>query len=317
MHVIITGGAGFIGSNLAEKMLTMGYTVTIVDNFEPFYPKHIKLQNIAAFYKHPNLYFKEIDILNVADLYTQLTHTYDAIIHLAAKAGVRASIQNPVGFQEINVKGTQNLLEFAKFKQINQFIFASSSSVYGINDKFPWCEEDAVLHPISPYASTKVSCELLGHVYSHLYHIRFIALRFFTVYGPKQRPDLAIHAFSKKIIQQQPIQLFGNGSTERDYTYVSDIVDGILASLHYQKSWYEVINLGNCHTVSLSTMLATLENTLCQKAIVEYLPEQPGDVPKTFANIQKAQQLLNYQPKVAFEEGIQLFKNWLQQTTTA
>ncbi|MEO7524603.1 MAG: GDP-mannose 4,6-dehydratase, partial [Ferruginibacter sp.] len=192
-----------------------------------------------------------------------------------------------------------------------QFVFSSSSSVYGINKNFPWKESDAVLNPISPYASTKISGELLGHVYSHLFNIRFIALRFFTVYGPRQRPDLAIHLFSKKIMNDQPIHFFGNGSTRRDYTYVADTVQGIYNALHYTRTPYEVFNLGNHHTVSLSEMIETLETVFKKKAIIEQMPEQMGDVPITYADISKAQQLLNYIPKTDFKTGVEHFREWL------
>ena len=310
-EILVTGGAGFIGSHLVEKLLNNNYAITIVDNFDPFYSKEVKLLNMANFIKSPHVTFIEMDILDADDLELKLIGNYDAIVHLAAKAGVRPSIQNPIVYQDVNVKGTQNLLEFAKNRNIKQFIFASSSSVYGINRNFPWRENDAVLNPISPYASTKISAELLGHVYSHLYGIRFIALRFFTVFGPKQRPDLAIHLFSKKILNEEEISLFGNGSTRRDYTYVSDTVQGIFNAIHYTRTLYEVFNLGNHHTVSLSEMLSTIEEVFEKKARIKYLPEQMGDVPITFADISKAEQLLNYIPKTNFKDGVINFKNWL------
>ncbi|MFT3909011.1 MAG: GDP-mannose 4,6-dehydratase [Ferruginibacter sp.] len=310
-EILVTGGAGFIGSHLVEKLLAGNYAVTAIDNFDPFYNKSVKLNNMSSFKDHPSFTFIEMDILNEAELNNKLTGNYEAIIHLAAKAGVRPSIMNPVAYQDVNVKGTQNLLEFAKNKSIKQFVFSSSSSVYGINKNFPWKESDAVLNPISPYASTKISGELLGHVYSHLFNIRFIALRFFTVYGPRQRPDLAIHLFSKKIMNDQPIQFFGNGSTRRDYTYVSDTVQGIYNALHYTRTPYEVFNLGNHHTVSLSEMIETIETVFKKKAIIEQLPEQMGDVPITYADISKAQQLLNYIPKTDFKTGVEHFREWL------
>ena len=311
VEVLVTGGAGFIGSHLVEKLLGQNYAVTVIDNFDPFYARSIKESNISKFFSDPNFTFFELDILNEEDLNSKLTGNYEIIVHLAAKAGVRPSIDNPVGYQDVNVKGTQNLLEFAKHRNIKQFVYASSSSVYGINKNFPWKESDAVLNPISPYASTKISGELLGHVYSHLFGIKFIILRFFTVFGPRQRPDLAIHMFSKKMLNNEEIQLFGNGSTRRDYTYVDDTVQGIFNAMHYTRTPYEVFNLGNHHTVSLSEMISTLEEVLEKKAIVRYLPEQMGDVPITFADISKAQQLLNYMPKTNFKDGIINFKNWL------
>lgn len=311
-RILVTGGAGFIGSNLVEKLLLNNYLVTIIDNLDSFYLKESKLKNIAGFIGNPDVNFIELDILDEQALHNKLDEQYHAIIHLAAKAGVRPSIENPIIYQDVNVKGTQNLLEFAKRKDIKQFIFASSSSVYGVNKNFPWKESDAVLNPISPYASTKISGELLGHVYSHLYGIRFIALRFFTVFGPRQRPDLAIHLFSKKILNNEQINVFGNGSTRRDYTYISDLIEGIFNAIHYTRTLYEVFNLGNHHTVSLSEMIETIEQVFEKKAEINYLPEQMGDVPITFADISKAEQLLNYNPKVNFNDGIKYFKQWLQ-----
>lgn len=311
MEIIVTGGAGFIGSHFVEKLLENNYKVTVIDNFDSFYSKDAKLKNIASFINNPQVTFIEGDILDSNMLTERLTGKYEAIVHLAAKAGVRPSIQNPVAYQDVNVKGTQNMLELAKQKNIKQFIFASSSSVYGINNNFPWKESDTVLNPISPYASTKISGELLGHVYCHLYNIRFIALRFFTVFGPRQRPDLAIHLFSKKILNDESINFFGDGSTRRDYTYIADTVQGIYNALHYTRTQYEVFNLGNHQTVSLSEMIATLEDVMEKKAVIQQLPEQMGDVPITYADISKAQLLLNYMPKVNFKEGVINFKKWL------
>ena len=310
-HIIVTGGAGFIGSHVVERLLQENYKVSIVDNFDPFYPKAIKLKNIEGFINNPAVKFYELDILDANGLEEQLTDDYDGIIHLAAKAGVRPSIENPVLYQNVNVAGTQNMLEFAKKKGIKQFVFASSSSVYGINKNVPWSESDLQLFPISPYASTKISGELLGHVYSHLYGIRFIALRFFTVFGPRQRPDLAIHAFSKKILKDEPLNFFGDGSTRRDYTYVADTVEGVFNALHYERSQFEIFNLGNRHVVSLSEMLHTIENALDKKAIINRMPEQMGDVSVTYANIDKAAQYLNYSPSTSFANGINLFRDWL------
>jgi UDP-glucuronate 4-epimerase len=235
------------------------------------------------------------------------------IVHLAAKAGVRPSIDNPLAYQESNVLGMQNLLEFAKFRGIQQFVFASSSSVYGVNDHFPWHEEEKLM-PISPYAMTKLAGEMLGHVYHKLFGIRFIALRFFTVYGPGQRPDLAIHKFTKRILQDKPIMMFGNGSTSRDYTYVDDTVSGILAAIKYTASDFEIINLGNSYTVTLMELIEGIEKVTGKKAVIEKHPEQPGDVPKTFADISKANRLLGYQPGIRIEEGLERFYQWMKET---
>jgi UDP-glucuronate 4-epimerase len=234
---------------------------------------------------------------------------FDVIIHLAAKAGVRPSILNPILYQQVNVDGTQNLLEFARQKKIMQFVFASSSSVYGINENIPW-NEDEKLKPISPYASTKLSCEMLGHVYSHLYGIRFLALRFFTVYGPAQRPDLAIHKFFKAISEGNPIPVYGDGSSSRDYTFVEDTIQGIEAAITYDQSDFEIINLGNNQTVTLSELIAAIEKISGKKAIIDRQPEQAGDVPKTYADISKAKRLLDYQPDTSLEKGLISFYEW-------
>jgi UDP-glucuronate 4-epimerase len=313
-HLLVTGGAGFIGSHLIDALLAAGDEVTVVDNFDPFYPRAVKDANIAAHRGHPRWRLAEVDLRDRVGLST-LTGTFDVIVHLAAKAGVRPSIEDPLSYQDVNVAGTQNLLEFARERQVPHFVFASSSSVYGVNPRVPWSEEDHVLEPISPYASTKVSGELLGHVYSHLYGIRFIGLRFFTVYGPRQRPDLAIHKFARLIRDGQPIPVFGDGSTRRDYTYVSDVVQGIRGAIDYRDTAYEVVNLGNDRTVSLREMIAGLEDALGLKATVRTLPEQPGDVPQTWASIEKARRLFGYAPSTSYPEGVRRFVEWLRQTS--
>jgi len=310
-HIIVTGGAGFIGSHVVEYLLKNGYHVTVVDNYDSFYPKEIKQKNLSEVINHPNLIFHEFDIVDANAIDAHFTDTYEAIIHLAAKAGVRPSIENPIAYQQTNVAGTQNLLEFARKKSIQQFVFASSSSVYGINKNIPWQESDGLLNPISPYASTKISGELLGHVYSHLYNIRFIGLRFFTVFGPRQRPDLAIHAFSKKILNNETIPFFGDGNTKRDYTFIDDIVQGVIGALNYDKTNYEIINLGNSHAISLAELVSTLETVFEKKAIINKLPEQPGDVPITFSDISKAKNLINYLPTTPLKDGVIRFKEWL------
>ncbi len=311
-NILVTGGAGFIGSHFVELLLQHNYLVTIIDNFDPFYSREIKESNIKEIKQHPNVVFYELDICDQQKL-EELPGNYDAIVHFAAKAGVRPSIKNPLQYQEVNVKGTQHLLEFARRRNITQFIFASSSSVYGVNKNYPWNESDGLLYPISPYASTKISAELLGHVYSHLYNIRFIALRFFTVFGPRQRPDLAIHLFSKKIINGEPIDFFGDGNTKRDYTYVSDIVKGVFNALQYDKTNYEIINLGNCQTISLKEMLETIEDVFEKKATLNFLPEQMGDVSITCADIKKAKDLIQYEPGTSFRNGVENFKSWFLQ----
>jgi UDP-glucuronate 4-epimerase len=313
MHMLVTGAAGFVGSHLVDALLDARHTVTALDNFDPFYGRDHKERNISAHRKHPGWQLFDTDLRD--DLTASLIagKPPDVIVHLAAKAGVRPSIEDPVAYQETNVKGTQNLLEYARQAGVKRFIFASSSSVYGVNPRVPWSEEDHVLEPISPYASTKVSGELLGHVYSHLYGIRFIALRFFTVYGPRQRPDLAIHKFARTISEGRPIPVFGDGSTRRDYTYIDDIVSGVRAAIDYDKTQYEVVNLGNNQTVSLNEMIAGLEEAMGMTAKRQILPEQPGDVPQTWANIEKARRLFGYAPSTSYDVGVRRFVEWFRQ----
>jgi UDP-glucuronate 4-epimerase len=309
-RALVTGGAGFIGSHLVDGLLADGWDVTVLDNFDPFYPAAVKRANIDAHTRHPHWRLLEVDISDHEAL-ARITGDFDVIVHLAAKAGVRPSIADPLAYQKANVAGTQALLEFARARGIRQFVFASSSSVYGVNPRVPWSEDDHVLEPISPYASTKVSGELLGHVYAKLYGIRFLALRFFTVYGPRQRPDLAIHGFARRLLRGDAIPMFGDGSTRRDYTFIDDIVAGVRGAMAYDGSPYEVINLGNNRTVSLREMIATLESALQIKARIEQHPEQPGDVPQTWARVEKARRLLGYDPKTSFGEGIGRFRDWL------
>jgi len=313
-HALVTGGAGFIGSHLCSRMLQEGWEITVIDNLDPYYDQTLKMANVRINQAFEDFHFIEGDIRDES-LLAGLDESINLIVHLAAKAGVRPSIANPLEYQLVNVNGTQNLLEFARERNIKQFVFSSSSSVYGINPNVPWSENDRVLQPISPYASTKVSGELLGHVYSHLYDIRFIALRFFTVYGPRQRPDLAIHKFVHKILNNEEIPVFGDGSTRRDYTYVMDIVDGILRAVDYDKSMYEVINLASARTISLADMISGIEKVFGKQAIINRLPEQAGDVPQTYADIEKAKTLLGYEPKTSFEEGLTKFKAWIEQSS--
>jgi UDP-glucuronate 4-epimerase len=316
-HALVTGGAGFIGSHLVDRLLADGWAVTVVDNFDHFYAPTVKRLNIARHFDYASYLLAVADVRDVETLDATLTSDYDVVVHLAARAGVRPSIEQPLLYQDVNVRGTQNLLELCRRRRIRRFIFASSSSVYGVNTRVPWREEDNVLRPISPYASTKVSGEMLGHVYSHLFDIRFVALRFFTVYGPRQRPDLAIHKFARLMLHRQPITLFGTGETRRDYTYIDDVVAGILAAMDYDASPYEVINLGNNRTVALSQLVDLLETTFRARAQVERLPEQPGDVPQTWACVEKASRLLGYRPSTTLEDGLERFAAWLLDSPTA
>lgn len=314
MRIILTGCAGFIGSHTTERLLAEGHEIVGIDNFDPFYSRVLKNANLEGYLNEPRFELIEGDLADEST-YTKLEflcgdRPFDAIIHLAAKAGVRPSLENPVGYQRANVIATQNLLEFARIQGIHQFVFASSSSVYGVNPNVPWSEEDAVLKPISPYASTKVSCELMGHVYSHLYGIRFLGLRFFTVFGPRQRPDLAINKFTRLIEAGEPIPVYGDGSTRRDYTFVADIVGGIGSALSYQGSSYELVNLGNDQTVTLSEMIQTIEQVVGKEAIIDRQPEQPGDVPQTWADVKKAKRLFGYEPSTTFRSGVEQFYEW-------
>jgi len=312
-HYLVTGGAGFIGSNLIRTLFNSGEDVriTTIDNFDPFYAEEIKQLNISDFAAKDQfqLIKKDLALTTGKELAQLIPEPVDAIIHLAAKAGVRPSIANPVGYQQSNIIGLQNLLDFTKEKKIKQFVFASSSSVYGVNDHFPWKEDEALM-PISPYASTKLSGEMLGHVYHKLFGIRFLALRFFTVYGPGQRPDLAIHKFTKAMVQGKPITVYGDGSTSRDYTFVNDTVQGIMGAITYDRSDFEIVNLGNNYTVSLKELISAIEITTGKKAVIEQHPDQPGDVPKTFADISKAKRLFGYHPNTKLEDGLKKFYDW-------
>ena len=314
-RIVVTGGAGFIGSHLIDRLLKEGHTVTNIDNFDPFYDESIKRENIKGHLKYESYILHEADIRDKEALDNAIPTNSDVIVHLAAKAGVRPSIKEPIAYQEVNVAGTQNMLEVAKEKDIKQFVFASSSSVYGKNPNVPWKEEDAVLQPISPYASTKVSGELLGHVYSHLYDIRFLALQFFTVYGPRQRPDLAIHKFLRLMSDGKEITLYGDGSTRRDYTFVEDIVDGVMAAIDYKDSMYEVINLGNNQTVELLELVEAIEKASGIIAKKTFGPEQPGDVKQTWAEVEKAGKLLGYEADYSIDKGLTKFSNWYKSSS--
>ena len=309
-RILLTGGAGFIGSTLADKLLSEGNYVTVIDNFSDFYDPYIKEKNIIPLLKFSNFKLHRFDIIDKEALFQNIDK-HDVIVHIAAKAGVRPSILDPIGYEEVNVKGTINLLEFAKHHGIKQFVFASSSSVYGTNPNVPWIEDSQIDHIISPYAGTKRSAEIQGKIYSHLYDIRFIALRLFTVFGPKQRPDLAIHKFTKLILRDKPITLYGKGNTIRDYTYVDDIVNAFINAINFTKSDFEIINIGNNKPISLIELVKLLENTFDRKPKIIFEKEQPGDVPKTYADINKAKKLLGYEPQTSIKDGLEKFKKWV------
>lgn len=313
--ILVTGGAGFIGSHLVDKLLAEnGQQVTVVDNFNDFYAPDIKRANIAQHLENPRFSLYEADICCAETLHKIFAENeFDAIVHLAAWAGVRPSLLNPKLYTQVNVNGTLNLLELANEFNVKQFVFGSSSSVYGINCKIPFSEDDKISQTISPYAATKAAGELLCHTFSHLYDIRTVCLRFFTVYGARQRPDLAIHKFSKLISEDKPIPMFGDGTTRRDYTFVDDIIQGVRAAIDYDKSNYEIFNLGESQTIELKDLIKLLEESLGKKAIIERKPMQPGDVPITFADISKARELLNYNPQTKIEQGIPKFVEWFKQ----
>ena len=313
-NFLITGGAGFIGSHLVDRLLQSGVErITVVDDFNDFYDPSIKRNNIVEHLKDQRYQIIEADIRDRAALDRVFSNDkFDCVVHLAARAGVRPSLSEPQLYSETNINGTLNLLELARHHGIKQFVFGSSSSVYGINAKVPFSEDDPIRQPISPYAATKGAGELLCHTYSHLYGLRCICLRFFTVYGPRQRPDLAIHKFAKLISQGKPIPVFGDGTTRRDYTYIDDIIDGVVAAIHYDKSNYEVINLGESRTVELRELISLLEKELDTHAQIDRLPPQPGDVPQTFADVSKARVLLGYDPKTQIEEGLRRFVEWFR-----
>ena len=312
-NILVTGGAGFIGSHLVERLLKENSQVTVVDNFNEFYSPELKRRNVEKFFENENFSLHEVDICDAENLRKVfLENRFDAVVHLAAWAGVRPSLLNPKLYTNVNVNGTLNLLESAKEFGVKQFVFGSSSSVYGINAKIPFAENDPIFQPISPYAATKAAGELLCHTFSHLYDIRCVCLRFFTVYGARQRPDLAIHKFSKLIWEGKPIEMFGDGATRRDYTFVDDIISGVCAAIDYDHAGYEIFNLGESDTIELKSLIKLLEKNLGKKAVVEKKPMQPGDVFVTFADISKARKLLNYNPQTKIEAGIEKFVEWFK-----
>jgi UDP-glucuronate 4-epimerase len=311
-NILVTGGAGFIGSHLVDRLLAEGeWRVWVVDDFNDFYAPQVKRENVREHLRSDSYRLHEADIRDrvaLEEIFKEAA--FDCIVHLAARAGVRPSLQEPMLYAETNINGTLNLLELAREHEVKQFVFGSSSSVYGINAKVPFSEDDPIRQPISPYAATKAAGELICHTYSHLYGIRCLCLRFFTVYGARQRPDLAIHKFAKLIVEGRAIPVFGDGTTRRDYTYIDDIIAGVRASIDYDKSDYEVFNLGESRTVELNELIALLEKELGRRAVIDRQPMQPGDVPQTFADVSKARRLLAYNPQTKIEDGIKRFVEW-------
>jgi len=313
MNFLVTGGAGFIGSHVCERLLRLGHSVWALDDLNDFYDPQIKRRNIRDIQSLALPFeFVQGDLTQpetLANLFASVR--FDQVIHLAARAGVRPSLEQPALYQQVNVEGTVNVLEAARRHKVNKLTLASSSSVYGINSKVPFSEQDPITSPISPYAASKLACEALGHVYHHVYGLDIVMLRFFTVYGPRQRPDLAIHKFARLIDQGKPIPVFGDGTTARDYTYIDDILEGVMACTT-REFGFEIFNLGESETIPLHRLIEVLERALGKRAEINRLPPQPGDVPLTCADITKARQRLGYQPKFKFEQGILEFVNWFK-----
>ena len=313
MNFLVTGGAGFIGSHVCERLLRDGHRVWAFDDLNDFYDPQFKRRNLREIQTLAKPFeFCHGDLTDRAALDELFSSVkFDQVIHLAARAGVRPSLEQPALYQRVNVEGTVNVLEAARQTGVKKITIASSSSVYGVNAKVPFSESDPVFSAVSPYAASKLACEALGHTWHHVYKMDVAMLRFFTVYGPRQRPDLAIHKFTKLIDAGQPIPVFGDGSTARDHTHVSDILEGVIACTQ-REFGFEIFNLGESQTVKLSELITLIENALGKKAIIDRQPLQPGDVPITFADISKARKMLGYNPQVKVEKGIPLFVDWFR-----
>jgi UDP-glucuronate 4-epimerase len=310
MRILVTGGAGFIGSHLVERLLADGHRVVCLDNFDDFYNPALKRRNLAAALKHSGFRLVEGDLRDEGGLDKIFAgEKFDLVVHLAARAGVRPSVENPALYVDVNLRGTVYLLEACKHHAVRRFIFASSSSVYGNSSRVPFSEDDPVNTPISPYAATKKAGELLCHTYHHLYGMDIACLRYFTVYGPRQRPEMAIHHFTRSIHEGKKISLFGDGSSRRDYTYIDDAVGGTLGALRREHG-FQVYNIGESQTTTLAELLVAIEEQVGKKAVIEHLPEQPGDVKLTYAEIGKARERLGYNPQTKIREGLARFVRW-------
>ncbi|MCX7590675.1 MAG: GDP-mannose 4,6-dehydratase [Kiritimatiellae bacterium] len=316
MQILVTGGAGFIGSHLTERLLARGDSVVVLDNLDDYYDPRIKEENLKLAMSCSGMRFVRGDILDtslLAHLFSE--HRFDVVVHLAARAGVRGSIEQPLLYERVNCYGTLNLLEQVRRHDIRRFVFASSSSVYGNVKRVPFREDARVDRPLSPYAATKIACELYCHTYHHLYGMSVTVLRFFTVYGPRQRPDMAIHKFTALIDKGMPIPFYGDGTSARDYTYYTDIIDGVVAAIDRDLG-FEIVNLGESRTTTLAELVSCIERNLGKKAILKRLPMPLGDMNITFADISKARELLNYNPSVPVEEGIKRFVAWYRDRAT-
>ncbi len=309
MKILVTGGAGFIGSHLCERLLSRGHQVVCLDNFNDFYDPQIKRGNIQVALESPAYQLAEGDILDTAFLDGVFDASFDVVVHLAAYAGVRPSIRNPSLYQKVNLEGTVNILDQCRKHNILKVVFASSSSVYGGRTDVPFRESDNIMNPISPYAATKAAGEAICYSYHHLFHIQMHLLRFFTVYGPRQRPEMAIHLFAQQMQDGKPVRLFGDGESSRDYTYIDDIIDGVTACTE-NCDGFEVLNLGGSRTTSLKRLVELISAEMNITPTIDWLPEQPGDVPITFADVSHARAVINYEPKVPIEEGIRRFCQW-------
>ena len=310
MKILVTGGAGFIGSHLVERLLAEGHHVLCLDNFDPFYDPSVKRDNLAQALRDSKFRLIEGDLRDeglIGKLFQE--EKIDIVAHLAARAGVRPSVQDPVLYAEVNIRGTIHLLEACRKNEVRRFVFASSSSIYGNNSRVPFSEEDPVNEPISPYAATKKAGELLCHTYHHLHGIDMACLRYFTVYGPRQRPEMAIHHFTRSIHGGKKISIFGDGNSLRDYTYINDAIEGTVAALSREHG-YQVYNIGESQTIRLSQLIQAIEEEMGKKAIIEHLPEQPGDVKHTYADIRKAREKLGYNPRTDIREGLARFVRW-------
>ncbi len=310
---LVTGGAGFIGSHLVDRLIAAGAEVTVVDDFNDYYDPALKRANVAAHSGNARYHLVEADIRDGVRM-NELVKSFapQCIVHLAARAGVRPSLADPLLYETTNAVGTLHLLEAARHNRVPKFVFASSSSVYGLNTKVPFAETDALLTPASPYGATKLANEAMCHAYSHLYGLAIVSLRFFTVYGPRQRPDLAIRKFAERMLAGQTIELYGDGSTSRDYTFIDDIISGVMAAIDFPAVGHEVFNLGNSSPCTLAELVAALETALGVTAKIERLPEQPGDVPRTFADVQRAETRLGFRPNTPLADGLAVFAKWLR-----
>lgn len=316
MVILLTGCAGFIGSHVLDRLLSMNEEVIGVDNFDSFYNPLIKCKNIEHNLKNKNFALYNADIRHIKEMNAIFQdNDITTIIHLAARAGVRPSINDPLLYEDVNIRGTLNLLELSRKYNVENFVLASTSSVYGANEKVPFSEEDCVDRSISPYAASKKACETFCYTHHHLYNLPVVCLRFFTVYGPRQRPEMAIHKFTQLIDEGSEIEMYGNGASKRDYTYIDDIVDGIVNATGI-KEGYEIINLGNSDVVELRYLIRVIEQNLGKKAKIKELPDQPGDVPITYADISKARSLIRYNPQVKIEEGVRRFVEWYRNERT-